>query len=82
MLSSSHRGIKNGAVLGLAVDYVALGRKSVVIANKILSQGIAPKDIPIGRMHSYQIIVNLRAANSIGHEIPLGILAAVDFITE
>lgn len=82
MLSSSHRGIKDGAVLGLAVDYVALGRKSVVIANKILSQGIAPKDIPIGRMHSYQTIVNLRAANRIGHEIPLGILAAVDFIAE
>ena len=81
-LASSHRDIENGSMVGLVVDYNIMAKKSVVIANKILSNGVAPKDIPIGKMFNLQKIINLKAANLIGYEIPMSVLASADKIIE
>ncbi len=82
LLASSNRDIENGSMVGLVVDYICLAKKSVVIANKILSKGVAPKDIPIGIMSDLRKIINLKAANLIGYEIPMGVLASADKIIE
>ncbi len=82
LLASSHRDIENGSMVGLVVDYIAMGKKSVVQANKILSKGIKPRDIPICTMSDFQKIINLEAAERIGYEIPLGVVASADKIIE
>lgn len=82
LVSSSHKGIKDGAIFGAVVDYHALGKLSVSIALKILDQKIDPKDIPVGTMHSYKHIFNFKIAKEIGYEIPLSVLAIADEIIE
>ena len=82
LVASSHRGVKDGAIFGAVVDYHTLGKLSVSIALKILDQNIDPKDIPIGTMHSYKHIFNLKVAKEIGYEIPLSALATADEIID
>ncbi len=82
ILASSHRGIKQGAVYGETVDYHNLGMQSVAIALKILVQRISPKEIPVGTINVHQYIVNLKAAQEIGYQIPLPVLATADEIIE
>ena len=80
LLASSHRGIKDGAIFGMVVDYHALGKKSVFIALRILEQNMAPADIPIEKMHSFRRIVNLKSARESGYDIPLSVLSTADRI--
>lgn len=80
LLSSSHRGIKDGAIFGMVVDYHALGKRSVFIALRILEQNMSPADIPIEKMHSFKRIVNLKSARELGYDVPLSVLATVDQI--
>jgi putative ABC transport system substrate-binding protein len=71
LLASSHRGVKDGAIFGMIVDYPNLGKKSVPLALEILTRNVAPKDIPIDTMRSHLRIVNPKVAESIGYKIPL-----------
>lgn len=80
LLASSHRGIKDGAIFGAVVDYHTLGKLSVSHALKILRQNIHPKEIPITIIKSHRKIINLKAAQKIGYEIPLSVLAEADEI--
>ena len=80
LLASSHRGIKDGAIFGMVVDYHTLGKRSVFIALKILEQKIAPADIPIGKMHSFRRIINIKSAKEVGYDVPLSVLAIADKI--
>lgn len=82
LLSSSHRGISDGAVFGIVVDYEKMGKRSVPIALKVMVDGISPKDIPVGLMRHRKHIVNLKAARQIGFDIPLEILATADEIRQ
>ena len=83
LLASSHRGFKDGALLGVVVDYVGLGKKSAAYAIKILHQKIAPHKLPIVTMNGHKILLNLKAAKEINYEIPLEALAEADqFIKE
>jgi len=81
-VASSHRGVKDGAIFGAVVDYHTLGRLSVPIALKILTQNIEPKGIPIGTLRGHRNIFNLKVAKEIGYEIPLSALAIADKIIE
>ncbi len=78
LLASSHRGVADGAMIGLVVDYVRLGKLSVPIAHKILTEGIKPKEIPVGVLDDYNIIINLKAAKEIEYEIPISLLTEAD----
>ncbi len=83
LLASSHRGFKDGAILGIVVDYVGLGKKSAAYAIKILSQKMAPHKFPIATMNGHKMLLNLKAAKEIDYEIPLAALAEADqFIKE
>lgn len=78
VVSSSLRGTEDGAVAGVVVDYEMLGERAVVLALDILLHGARPGELPIGRMHGYQVVVNLAAARSIGYEVPLSLLLLAD----
>jgi hypothetical protein len=45
--------------------------RSVVIMAKIF-RGAKPADIPVEQSARFQLIINLKAAKSIGHEVPAG----------
>jgi len=54
LVSSSYRGVKDGAIFGEIVDYYTLGKLSVPIALKILDQNIDPKDRVEGTKYHIQ----------------------------
>jgi putative ABC transport system substrate-binding protein len=82
IVSSQASTVRTHAVVAVAVDYRALGRNSVVLAEKVLRRGADPGTLPIGRMNAYRVLVNLDAARRTGFEVPLTILATADGILE
>ncbi len=82
LVTSQASAVKNGAVAGVAVDYHALGERSVILAEQVLRRGMDPGSLPVGRMNSYRVIVNLAAARQAKLELPLALLATADEILD
>lgn len=82
LVTSQASAVRDGAVAGVTVDYHALGERSVILAEQVLRQGVDPGSLPVGRMHSYRVIVNLAAARKAKLEIPLALLATADEILD
>jgi putative ABC transport system substrate-binding protein len=82
LVSSSLKAARAGAVAGVLIDYRMLGKKAVVMALDILENKKAPGAMPVGRMHGYQVIVNLGAARRCRYEVPLSLLVVADLILE
>ncbi|MCB9869310.1 MAG: ABC transporter substrate-binding protein [Planctomycetes bacterium] len=82
LVSSSLRGTRTGATAGVVVDYVLLGKLAAAIALQILEHGRDPGSLPIGRMHSYRVTVNLEAARQCSYEVPYSLLLLADILLE
>jgi putative ABC transport system substrate-binding protein len=82
LVSSSLRGVSEGAVAGLVVDYETLGERAVLIVLDVLEGRREPGAIQVGRMAGYQVVVNLAAARRAGYEVPLPMLAVADLILD
>lgn len=82
LVSSSQKGARKGAVAGIMTNYPMLGKRALLIARGVLSDGKRPQDFPVGTMRGYQVVVNLGAARRCGYEIPLSLLVLADQILE
>lgn len=82
ILSSAQRGAAAGAALGVVVDYRLLGERAAAMARRVLTGKVAAADLPVETMQSYQIIVNLAAAQACAYELPLGSLLIADRILD
>ena len=82
LVTSQASAVKNGAVAGVAVDYHALGERSVILAEQVLRRGVDPGSLPVGRMKSFRVLVNLAAARQAKFELPLSLLATADEILD
>jgi putative ABC transport system substrate-binding protein len=80
LVTSQASAVEQGAVAGVAVDYQALGERSVILAEQVLRRGADPGTLPVGRMHFFRVIVNLAAARKAGFKVPLALLATADEI--
>ncbi len=78
LLASSHRGVKDGAIAGMVVNYRELGRVSVAIALNILINNVEPKDISVWTMKTHKNIVNLKASREIDYVIPDSVITGAD----
>jgi len=63
------------------VDPSELGRRMAVDVHEILN-GAKPGDIPIYQPTKYQLVINLKAAQTIGLAIPPSLLALADEVIE
>ncbi|MHC4470529.1 MAG: ABC transporter substrate-binding protein [Planctomycetota bacterium] len=82
LVTTQHSAVEKQAVVGVAVDYRLLGMRSVILAEQVLRKGAEPGDLPVGRMKSYRVIVNLAAARRTGARVPLRLLAIADEILD
>jgi len=74
IVSSTGRTAGVGALVVVTVDYEALGLRAAGIINRILVKGDLPGRIPVGRLQSARIIVDLEAFRSIGQKVPLDLV--------
>jgi putative ABC transport system substrate-binding protein len=82
LVSSALQGARNGAVAGVLVDYVLLGRRTAALALDVLNGRRTPAEIPVDTMRGYQVIVNLGVARRSGYELPLSLLAVADVLID
>ena len=71
--SSNGRKPEAGALAGYGPRFADMYRQRARIAVKIL-RGAKPADIPVEIPDRYELVINLKAAKAIGHEVPAGLL--------
>jgi putative tryptophan/tyrosine transport system substrate-binding protein len=70
-----------GALAGYGPRFVDMFRQRARIVVKIL-RGTKPADIPVEHPDRYELVINLKAAKAIGHEVPAGLVLRADKVIE
>ena len=73
--------VEVGGLMAYASDFRELGRRMADDVHEILN-GANPGDIPIYLPTKYELVINLKAANTVGLTIPPVVLAAADEVIE
>jgi putative ABC transport system substrate-binding protein len=72
---------ESGAVLGYGPRFTDSYRQRARIAVKIL-RGANPADVPVEQPTRFELVINLKAAKAIGHEVPAGLVLRADKVIE
>jgi putative tryptophan/tyrosine transport system substrate-binding protein len=70
-----------GALAGYGPRFTDVYRQRARMVLKIL-RGTKPADIPVEQPARFELVINLRAAKSIGHEVPAGLVLRADEVIE
>jgi putative tryptophan/tyrosine transport system substrate-binding protein len=72
---------ENDAILGYGPRFTDMYRQRARIVVKVL-RGAKPADIPVEQPTRFELVVNLKAAKAIGHEVPAGFVLRADKVIE
>lgn len=78
LVTTAMKAAREGAAVGVVVDYELLGRRTAAIALQVLKDKREPGAIPVDTMRGYQVIVHPDAARKQGYELPLPLLIVAD----
>lgn len=81
VIGASAAGLEAGAMAGLCVDYRSLGKQASHLLTQIIA-GVPTASVPSEASEKVEFIINLKAARTLGVEIPLDILAVADRVLE
>ena len=70
-----------GAILGYGPRFTDIYRQRARIVVKIL-RGAKAADIPVEQPTRFELVINLKAAKTIGHEVPAGLVLRADKVIE
>jgi putative tryptophan/tyrosine transport system substrate-binding protein len=73
--------VQAGGIISYGIDFPAAFRRAAVFIDKIL-KGSKPGDIPIEQATKFEFVLNLRAAKTLGFEVPTPILLRADEVIE
>lgn len=77
LLTTSATGVSAGAMVGASIDYRLHGRRAAALLLRVLA-GADPGALPIDRMHSSVVAVDVAAARRARLDLPLSLLAVAD----
>jgi putative tryptophan/tyrosine transport system substrate-binding protein len=72
---------EGGALLAYGPRFGDIYRLRARIAAKIF-RGTRPADIPVEQPDRFELVINLKAAKAIGHEVPAGLVLRADKVIE
>jgi putative ABC transport system substrate-binding protein len=72
---------EEGGLIGYGARLSGVFRQAARIVVKVL-RGVKPADIPIEQPTSFELVINLKAAQAIGHEVPAGLVLRADKVIE
>jgi putative ABC transport system substrate-binding protein len=75
------RYVEAGVLLSYGVDLSAIHKRLAVYVDKIL-KGAKPADLPIEQPTTFELVLNLKTAQSLGLTIPPALVARVDEVIE
>jgi putative tryptophan/tyrosine transport system substrate-binding protein len=73
--------VDDGGLMSYGVNNLAQMRRAASLVDKIL-KGAKPADLPVEQPTKFEMLVNLRAAKSLGLEMPTSILLRADEVIE
>ena len=71
----------SGGLMSYGPDYQEVFRTAAVFVSKIF-KGAKPADLPIEQPTAFELVLNLKTAKTIGHEIPPNLLALANRVIE
>ena len=72
---------EEGGMIGYGPRFVGVFRQRARLVARVL-RGARPSEIPVGRPTTFELVVNVKAAKAIGHEIPAGFVLRADKLVE
>ena len=69
--------VEAGGLISYGADIIDIWRRSAIFVDKIL-KGTNPADIPVEQPSKFELVINLKAAKSIGLTIPPSMLLRAD----
>lgn len=80
-LAGTRERVEAGALVSFGPDYPALTRRGAHYVDRIL-KGAKPAELPIEQPTKFLLVINLKAAKSLGIEVPASLLARADEVIE
>jgi putative ABC transport system substrate-binding protein len=70
-----------GGLISYGPNSIDMWRRAAFYVDRIL-KGTKPTDLPVQNPTKFELIVNLKAANMLGIEVPLSLLMRIDEVIE
>ncbi len=72
---------EEGGLIAYGARSTSIFRQAARMVVKVL-RGVKPADIPIEQPTNFELVINLKTAQAIGHEVPAGLVLRADKIIE